>query len=122
MRLKSDSDKLTFEYNESHWEFAENGRLKIVFQTKEKEYQASSFEDAFININFEFIKKYNKSFVSLKNRKQLEAVPSNYYEIAENCIKSKTSFALDIILNGGENYEEWKIPAYIKEGFEWLIL
>ena len=120
--LKFDSDKLTLEYKESSWGCDKSGKLRLAFQIIENGYQPSSFEDAFISLNFQFIKKNMDSFIGLKNRKLLEAVSGNYYEIANKCIDSKTSFALDIILNGGENYEEWEIPLYIKEGFEWLIL
>lgn len=113
---------ITFNYDDGSgkWTPSENGQLRILFQKKENGYQARSFEDAFICANLNFILKNKDKFTSLKCEDVLESVPPDFYEIADKCIDSKTSFALDILLYGGENNEEWAIPAYIKEGLEWL--
>jgi hypothetical protein len=50
----------------------------------------------------------------------LTAGSTDYYALARECINSKTSFALDILLYGGDSQEKWDIPFYIKEGLEWL--
>lgn len=114
---------MIYSYNEvtSVWEPTEEGQLKLVFQKEENEYQARSFEDAFIALNLQFIQENKDLFRSLKNLKYLEEDFTDYYEIADKCIDSKTSFALDILLYGGLENEKWSIPCYIKEGLEWLV-
>lgn len=105
---------------ENNWEKDENGNLMVQYQLKEKtvNYYPRSFEDAFICINGEFIK--SNEFTSLKNKKIIETEPNEYYKIAENCIDSKPSFAIEILLNSNDDYSNWNIPSYIKEGLEWL--
>lgn len=113
---------ITFSYDDdsSKWEATIEGKLRLLFQKEENSYQARSFEDAFISNNLQFIIDNEENFTSLKNKGVLKAAPPNYYDIADQCIESKTSFALDILLYGGENNEGWITPAYIKEGLEWL--
>ncbi|QIK50873.1 AAA family ATPase [Jeotgalibaca porci] len=95
------------------------GNHRIAYQTKEdgitKEYPGRSFEEAFININFEFIEKYKDVFISLKNVKDFTKEKSPY-ELANNCIDKKTTFATDLLYydNG------WEVPNYIEEGLIWL--
>lgn len=113
---------ITFSYNDdtAKWKATSDGQLRLLFQKEEKGYQARSFEDAFINLNLQFIIDNETDFTSLKNKSILKAVPPDYYDIADQCIESKTSFALDILLYGGVNNEGWTTPLYIKEGLEWL--
>lgn len=97
--------------------------LCVAFQHKEKSYHARSFEDAFIHINESFIKKNKKSFKGLKLKKYFDLEgdeKKDAYILAENCIKKKTHFALDIIYHSNKNYTNWEIPAYIKDGLLWL--
>ncbi len=105
---------------ENNWEKNENGNLMIQYQLKEDSinYFPRSFEDAFICINSDFIKK--NDFSSLKNKEIIEEKPNEYYKIANECIDSKPSFAIEILLNSNEDYSNWNIPKYIKEGLEWL--
>ena len=116
------SKPITFYYNDdtSEWNITSNGQLRLIFQREEKGYLARSFEDAFISRNLEFLIDNKDNFTSLKKKGNLEVVPPDYYTIADQCIESKTSFALDILLYGGENNEKWTIPLYIREGLEWL--
>ena len=44
----------------------------------------------------------------------------DYYEIADTCIVKKTLFATDILYYSSENFTEWQVPEYIKEGLLWL--
>lgn len=105
---------------ESSWEKNENGNLMIQYQLKEDSinYYPRSFEDAFICINSDFIKNYD--FPSLKHKEIIEEEPNEYYKIANKCIDSKPSFAIEILLNSDDDYSNWNIPKYIKEGLEWL--
>lgn len=113
---------ITFSYDSTSakWNADSDGQLRLLFQKGENGYQARSFEDAFINNNLQFIIDNKDNFTSLKNKDILETIPPDYYDIADKCIESKTSFALDILLYGGVNNEGWTTPIYIKEGLEWL--
>ena len=49
---------------------------------------------------------------------------TNVYDLAENGIESKATFAIDIIYNSEENGNKefcgWNIPQYIKDGLLWI--
>lgn len=113
---------ITYSYDDNiaKWKATNDGQLRLLFQKEERGYHARSFEDAFVNNNLQFIIDNEDSFTSLKNKSVLKVVPPDYYDIADRCIESKTSFALDILLYGGVNNEGWTTPLYIKEGLEWL--
>ena len=102
------------------WTLDSAGTLCVVYQTLESGYNARSFEDAFININRNFIMPIKDKFKGLKNRNDFDDGLKNAYALAENCINKKTHFALDIIYNSDENFSNWQVPAYIKEGLLWL--
>ena len=98
----------------------ENTILLICYQQEEEHYHARSFEDAFININKNFIKSEIDDFKGLKNKELFKADGKDTYVLAEKCIEKKTHFALDILYHSDENFSNWKIPAYIKNGLLWL--
>lgn len=87
------------------------GNILLVWQTEEKNsaddlYHARSFEDSFIHINKQFLYDNYKNFQSLKPQKIEEYIKGvepafnelESYKIANEMIKSKTSFALDILI------------------------
>ncbi|MEJ5996245.1 ATP-dependent endonuclease [Pedobacter sp. Du54] len=104
----------------NNWTVKEDGSLCIVFQTKENDYHARSYEDAFISLNLQFIKDNKDKFRSLKNVDELDNDELDVYDIADTCIDKKTSFALDVVFNSNEDYSNWQIPSYITEGLLWL--
>jgi predicted ATP-dependent endonuclease of OLD family len=114
-----DFSKKVLNKNNGNWKVDKNGKLCLVFQTEENSYHARSFEDAFISINYDFIKTNKEHFNSLKNKSDLNDNP-DYYDIASNCIKKKSMFASEILYYSDDNYSEWQIPNYIKEGLLWL--
>lgn len=101
------------------WTAQDNGKLCITYQTTENGYNARSFEDAFIHINRNFVKSNKGGFKGLKN-KALFDTDADAYDLAANCIKKKTHFAMDIIFHTNETFNNWEIPSYIKEGLLWL--
>jgi len=101
------------------WTNQADGRLCVVYQTEESGYNARSFEDAFININKDYVNDNKESFRGLQNKEHFEN-GLGAYELAEKCIKKKTHFALDILYHSNEEFSNWKIPSYIKEGLLWL--
>lgn len=103
------------------WIKHDDGQICVIYQIVEDTYYARSFEDAFININRGFIENYKDAFKGLKNAKYFDTVPPyGPYYLADNCIKKKTHFALDILYHSNEDFSNWQIPAYIKEGLTWL--
>ncbi len=64
-------------------------------------------------------------FKSLKNAKDFDDIKKDAYDLAENCIDKKPSFAMEILLNSkpddnGNDFSNWDILNYIKEGLLWL--
>jgi predicted ATP-dependent endonuclease of OLD family len=119
----------TFNRTDDKWVKEYNGKLCIVYQVgesykedgkDEKIFNARSFEDAFIHINRKFINDNKDNFKSLQNKKDFDEEQKDAYDLAENCIKKKTHFALDILYHSTEKLDNWEIPLYIKEGLEWL--
>ena len=96
-----------------------DGGLLIAYQIEEQGYHARSFEDAFIHINKAYVKDNKDSFRGIQNKKNFEN-GMGAYELAEKCIKKKTHFALDILYHSNDDFSNWEIPAYIKEGLLWL--
>lgn len=102
------------------WKNQSNGRLCVVYQTNEADYNARSFEDAFIHLNRYFVKNNKADFRGLQNKDYFDNPNNNAYILAQECIKKKTHFALDILYHSDEMLSNWQIPAYIKEGLLWL--
>ncbi|MBQ4819477.1 ATP-dependent endonuclease [Aquimarina sp. MMG016] len=113
-----DNKKIT--KNGDIWQSDVNGNLCVVYQTMENGVNARSFEDSFIQINREFINKKKEEFKGLKNRTYFDVAENDSYKLAEECVRKKTHFALDILFHTDENYTNWQIPLYIKEGLLWL--
>ncbi len=101
------------------WDFNESGNLMIAYQSLENSYHARSFEDAFFHINRNFFNE-KLLFPSLKNFKKFADEKTDAYELGEECVDKKTSLAMDILLNSDANFSNWDVPAYIREGLEWL--
>ncbi len=102
------------------WSNNKNGKLCIVYQVEENGVNARSFEDAFIEINIDFVKENKDDFKGLKKTNYFNDENKDSYELAKNCIKKKTHFALDILFHSNNNLTNWEIPLYIKEGLSWL--
>lgn len=93
----------------------------VIFQTEEESYHARSFEDGFFHINYKYICDEKKTFNSITKKWLTEFKKDKCpFKLAENGIASKPSLAIEILLNSDENYSNWQIPAYIKEGLLWL--
>lgn len=92
----------------------------ICYQQEENTYHARSFEDSFIHLNREFVKGNKATFQGIKNASDFDDDTKSPYVLADNCIKKKTHFALDILYHSDEKFSNWNIPAYIKNGLLWL--
>lgn len=99
--------------------------IRIAYQVPEIEgdYQASSFEDAFILLNKDFIFKNKENlygYGALKNFIKKE-INNDFYKFSLNKIEKKSAFASALLyFDEEENDMEWKVPRYIKEGLLWI--
>lgn len=149
-------EKKVFISENGSWIEHNEGTLRIAFQTKEVnskgiEYHARSFEDAFLHMNYELLSntctgddgnfKKDHPFSSLTNKHlKIFLDNGNPYEMAENGIGSKPSFAIEVLLNSQEKpktvkphhdlkieeqnhihlFGNWNTPEYIQAGLIWL--
>lgn len=96
--------------------------IRVAYQTKENDFNARSFEDAFINTNKEFLikeleedQRTAKDEISyLKNKDINVEIPDKFSS------KQKTEFTFDIMSLDEKKYGEWNVPEYINEGLVWL--
>lgn len=112
--------KYVTEENQPSYRVDSDGNFRIAYQIEEENNQANSFEDAFINLNLEFIKENRGIFKQglKKERKFDEGL--NAFQLAEQCINKKTAFAMEILLASEVDFSNWQTPKYIEEGLTWL--
>lgn len=116
----------SWDANNTKWEQKENGNMRVCFQIKENDYQARTFEDNFFIINKDFLQENKDRIWGLKKSKLKAYLNSQIsaYELAENGIESKATFAVEIIYNsktdGIKEFKGWNIPKYIKDGLLWI--
>ncbi|WP_421704510.1 ATP-dependent nuclease [Aliiroseovarius sp.] len=127
---KLKEDEKAFTYKDSGWANDSNGMLRISFQTKEKneagrEYQARSFEDAFLHVNLSFLRdtssegdgslKSPSPFPSLTKKHLVKFLKdADAYEMATKGIGSKPSFAIEVLLNSQDSQITIKPHEYHK--------
>lgn len=122
-----DDDGRKVKWNESEDKWVQNldGNVMVCYQTEVTGYQPRSFEDAFFETNKEFMAKEGKIFYGLKD----DAVDQfredgKSYDLAKNGIKSKATFAVDLLIDkerkNEDGYVGWIVPQYIINGLLWL--
>ena len=125
-----DLDKTSNQFKELVEKRAEDkikDNIRIAYQIPEIEgaYQASSFEDAFIALNKNYIFKNKKELCAYGALKKFNEndISSDYYSFALNKVAKKSVFASSLLYfdnEDGENDETWIVPHYIEEGLLWL--
>ena len=117
--------RVKWNVGDNKWEQATDGNVMVCFQSDIAGYQPRSFEDAFFATNKKYMVVESKVFKGLKEKaiKQFKE-DNNPYQLAENGIKSKATFAVDLLIDKGrscdEDYVAWKVPQYIADGLLWL--
>lgn len=109
------------------WVQDEHGYFLMAYQTEEEGYHGRSFEDAFFSLNKALLGTDADFFPSLTAKhfniyvKSQDACP---FDFAENAVGSKPTLAIEILLNseskGINEFANWQVPSYIKEGLLWL--
>mgnify|MGYP003147057543 CR=1 FL=1 len=109
----------------------ENNIIRVAYQIEENSIVGRSFEEAFINTNFDLIKsKYTdengeekdvKNLFSFSRVKSIEDLNAESpFDLAPSTSSSKTNFAFDVMSFPENEEKKWKVPAYIDEGLKWL--
>lgn len=93
--------------------------VHVAYQGTENSYHARSFEDAFINVNLAQIKANLGSISGLKNEDEFDTC-SDMYLLTSEVIEEKSDFASALLFLTHAKGQNWKTPAYIWEGLEWL--
>jgi hypothetical protein len=93
--------------------------VHVAYQGNENSYHARSFEDAFINVNLAQIKANLGSISGLKNEDEFDTC-SDMYLLTSEVIEEKSDFASALLFLTHAKGLNWKTPAYIWEGLEWL--
>lgn len=119
LRSFKTEDKL-FKYTDDSWHQADDGYVCVTYQLKEQGHQSRSFEESFIHLNKYFINPISRQFRGIQNSKFFRNGGMSSFDLAKNCIKKKTHFALDIIYHSNTNLDNWRIPSYIREGLLWI--
>lgn len=102
-----------------HSLFCSKQYINVAYQQPENKYHPRSFEDSFINVNLEQIKKECENISGLKNIDEFDG-NSDIYDLTQNIIDKKSDFASSILFLAHVNNKEWTVPSYIWEGLEWL--
>ncbi|CAA0175709.1 ATP-dependent endonuclease [Tenacibaculum maritimum] len=99
----------------------EGGLIKIAYQTKQNDYHARSFEDAFISVNLGDLKKYKDEIRGLKNRKEISThTGKDFYDLTDKILDIKSEFASSLLWLTLTKEVVWNIPNYIEEGLSWI--
>jgi len=93
--------------------------IKVAYQSKENEYHARSFEDAFISLNIEKIKENIDDIWGLKLKSELES-NTDMYDLTKKIIDKKSDFAASLLFLALSKDTHWETPQYIKEGLKWI--
>lgn len=96
-----------------------NEYIFIAYQKSEKGYHPRSFEDAFININIDDIKRACSSIHGLKNIDEFDS-NGDIYELTQKVIDKKSDFASSILFMAHVDNKDWAVPTYIWEGLKWI--
>lgn len=124
-KMAADDKRVKWNGEDDKWEQTTDGNVMVCFQSDIDGYQPRSFEDAFFATNREYMASDTKVFNGLKAR-AIEKFKQDKdpYQLADTGIKSKATFAVDLLIDKGRcddaDYVGWKIPQYIVDGLSWL--
>ena len=96
-----------------------DGNVMVSYETPEGGYQPRSFEDAFFQMNADFManSSIDETALDVKALEQFKN-DKDAYALAEG-VGSKSALAAELIL--AETKEsKWQVPTYIKNGLLWL--
>jgi predicted ATP-dependent endonuclease of OLD family len=120
-------DEKSLRKDDSQWIQDPDGYFLMAYQTEEYGYHGRSFEDAFFSLNKDLLGKDAEAFPSLTKKYFDIYVGSDVacpFDFAEKAVNSKPTLAIEILLNsektGGNEFSNWQVPSYIKEGLLWL--
>ena len=96
--------------------------INIAYQKEENNYHARSFEDAFMAINLDEIRKQRDNLGGLKLKTRLDNTPPDFYKLTDEVLDKKSEFASSLLWLALTNGVTWKSPNYLKEGLLWIAI
>ncbi|MCG3471767.1 ATP-dependent endonuclease [Xenorhabdus bovienii] len=151
LELKSEEKRVHKNKATNQWGNNPAGQIMCAYQISEANadstaYHARSFEDAFLHVNRQFMGNAcdgngdidKTKFPSLVKKHLIQYLNGDSpFEMAENGITKKPSFAIEILLNSQSTtvtkknsagdlkvfyleFNNWQTPQYIDEGLTWL--
>ena len=93
--------------------------IKVAYQSIESGYHGRSFEDSFVSINLDQIKKIKGELWGLKNTSDLDK-DLDFYTLTNSILDKKSDFAASLLFQSLSKGVVWNIPAYIAEGLKWI--
>ncbi|MCF6142347.1 AAA family ATPase [Flavobacterium sp. K77] len=126
--LNSSSDKSSAQYTEWFTKLKTkmnptiNPSIEVAYQVKQNNYHARSFEDAFISCNLSLIFKYkdDENFLGLKNKDKLVDTRTDYYNLTNEVLDSKSEFASSLLYLSLSKDVKWETPKYILDALKWI--
>lgn len=99
----------------------ENNRIKVSYQLEENNYHGRSFEEAFISINVENLKKHLSSINGLNgDAKNLLETCTDFDVLTKSILVKKSDFASSLLWLALTKDVVWNIPSYITNGLLWI--
>lgn len=117
--MSDDQKLLKWDETQCKLKPATDGNVMVSYETTEEGYQPRSFEDAFFQMNADFManSSIDETALDVKALKQFKE-DKDAYALAEG-VGSKSALAAELIL--AETKEsKWQVPTYIKNGLLWL--
>ena len=94
--------------------------INIAYQHEENSYHARSFEDAFMAINLERVRKEKDKLEGLKLKELLQCENPDFYKLTAEVLEKKSDFASSILWLALTEGVVWKCPKYLREGLLWI--
>lgn len=95
--------------------------IYVAYQEKENNYQARSFEDAFINVNYDTFYEHKSLINGLKRINIMTKKRHNdIYTLTQTILSEKSDLAASLLFLAYTKNLTWNAPSYIKGGLEWL--
>lgn len=99
----------------------EDSLTKIAYQIPENGYHGRSFEESFISINIENLKKNISELngISINAEDDLKEV-KDFDELTEKILEKKSEFASSLLWLALTKNVSWNMPSYIRKGLVWI--
>ena len=96
-------------------------KIKLAFQLEENNYHGRSFEESFISVNVENLKKYISEINGVSSDAENELSTITDFDIlTDSILKKKSEFASSLLWLALTKEISWNMPSYINKGLIWI--